>query len=101
MFERHRMIKNSFLRSKDTLWQGQEGLVNECTADAVDRFTNVAIGNKIEDIYLKKMDASTAPMARTEGWRKSSATVVNTLQCYRGGVFRRRNRPTTVFIRYR
>jgi len=59
MFERHRMIKNSFLRSKDTLWQGQEGLVNECTADAVDRFTNVAIGNIIEDIYLKKMDAST------------------------------------------
>lgn len=72
IFERQRMIKNSFLRSSENLRAEYAGLTNKCMADAVDRFTSCSMGNNIADTFHKKMKATTGSMAHTEGAAKKA-----------------------------
>ncbi|KAG7364645.1 helitron helicase-like protein [Nitzschia inconspicua] len=76
MFERKRMVMNSYLRNSDKQCSSYAGLTNDDIAEAVDRYTNGVSGNGSGDVFLRKMKAVTASMAHTNEAAKRARNTI-------------------------
>lgn len=65
MFERQRMVKNTFLRCDDGMAQGFTDVKEDEMRDAVSRSLDGSRGSHPADIFLSKMKAMTSSMGHT------------------------------------
>ena len=85
MFERTRMVSQSYVTHKFNTLASQYGSIDEeQLASAVDRFLNGNTGTSVADSFLRKMKAVTCSMAHTEEAAKRARQKVYANLTYRG-----------------